>query len=93
MAESKRPMTQREIAAARQKKKIGAMMTIYNKAKQAIPIQLRAPSGVDFYRGEQTVWLGTGRSDKFPVSRLYKDQIINQQKAGRLLVISGTFDA
>lgn len=89
----KRPQTQREIAAARQKKIAPATMTIYNKAKQAIPIQLRAPKGVDFYRGEQTVWLDVGRSDKFPVSRLYKDQIINQQKSGRLLVISGTFDA
>jgi hypothetical protein len=89
----KKPQTQRDIAAARQKKSSGAMMTIYNKAKQAIPVQLKAPKGVDFYRGEQTVWLGVGRSDKFPISRLYKDQIINQQKAGRLLVISGTFDA
>lgn len=89
----KRPQTQREIAAARAKKAKGAMMTIYNKSKQAIPIQLRAPKGSDFFRSEQTVWLGVGRSDKFPVSRLYKDQIVNQQKAGRLLVIAGNFDA
>jgi hypothetical protein len=91
MAE-KKPQTQREIAASKQKTK-GGVMTIYNKSKQAIPIQLKAPKGVDFYRGEQTVWLDVGRTDKFPVSRLYKDQIINQQKAGRLLVISGSFDA
>lgn len=89
----KRPQMQREIAAARQKKANGKFMTIYNKSKQSIPIQLKAPAGVDFYRGEQTVWLDVGRTDKFPINRLYKDQIINQQKAGRLLVISGSFDA
>lgn len=90
---NKRPQTQREIAAARQQKSKGGVMTIYNKSKQSIPIQLKAPKGVDFYRGEQTVWLDVNKSEKFPVNRLYKDQIINQQKAGRLLVISGSFDA
>ena len=93
MANSKRPQTQREIAAAKKAKTAGGVMTIYNKSKQSIPIQLKAPKDVDFYRGEQTVWLGGGKTDKFPINRLYKDQIVNQQKAGRLLVISGSFDA
>ncbi len=88
-----KPKTQREIAAAKKLKTKGGVIAIYNKSRQSIPIQLKAPKGVDFYRGEQTVWLGVGKSDKFPANRLYKDQIINQQKAGRLLVISGSFDA
>ena len=95
MADQKnqRPLTQREI----QTKKINASksewVTLYNRLpKQAVQIQLRAPAGVDFYLGEQSVYVSAGQTAKFPVNRLYKEQIVNHQKAGRISVVSGSLD-
>ena len=88
---NKRPMTQREANDA--KKGSGGIITLYNRTRtQPVYIQLRAPRGVDFYLGEQTVVLHCGKTGKFPVNRLYKEQIVNHQKAGRLTIVSGNLD-
>lgn len=86
-----RPKTQKEIAQAKNAKI--KFVTLYNKTKnQPVYIQLRAPGGVDFYIGEQTVILHCGKNAKFPVSRLYKEQINNHMKAGRLQILSGNLE-
>lgn len=88
---AKRPLSQKEKAAA--KTENAGLVTLYNKSsKQPVPIQLKAPAGTDFYLGEQTVWLQRGKSAVFPVSRLIKEQIVNQQKMGFLLIVSGNLD-
>jgi hypothetical protein len=51
-----------------------------------IPIQLKAPVGVDFFAGEQTVSLNRGKSGRFPVSRLRATQVENLQKSGKIRV-------
>ena len=90
----RRKMTQKELAQAKAKNaKESAFITLYNRTKnQAVSIQLRAPKGVDFYRGEQTIMLHCGKTAKFPVSRLYKEQIINHTKAGRISILSGSLE-
>lgn len=85
---SKRPLTQREIRQQQTKKSKVAKVTIVNRCKkQTIPIQLRAPDGVSFWVGEQTVPLYPQRMAVFPENRLYWDQIRNFQKAGRIQII------
>lgn len=81
-----RPLTQREIRQQRKEKDSESYVMIHNTSKQSIPIQLRAPTGVDFYVGEQTIPLYPGKSGKFPKSRLIDNQLINLQKAGRIKV-------
>lgn len=74
-------------------KKESKFITLYNKSKnQPVSIQLRAPAGVDFYAGEQTVTLHCGKTAQFPSARLYKDQITNHIKAGRLSIVSGSLE-
>lgn len=86
-----RPATQRQIAQSKSEQ--SGYITLYNRTKnQTVQIQLRAPRGIDFYLGEQTIMLHCGKTAKFPVARLYKQQIINHQKAGRLAIISGSLD-
>lgn len=93
MADQKRPLSQREIQAAKIKANKTEWVTIYNRLpKQAVQIQLRAPAGVDFYLGEQSVYIAKGQTAKFPVNRLYKEQIVNHQKAGRISIVSGSLD-
>lgn len=91
--QNERPRTQREIQTARAKASKVEWITLYNRLpKQAVQIQLRAPAGVDFYLGEQSVYIPKGQTAKFPVNRLYKEQIVNHQKAGRISIISGSLD-
>lgn len=91
--QKKKPMTQREIQTSKIKATKAESVTLYNRLpKQAIQIQLRAPAGVDFYLGEQCVYMSAGETAKFPVDRLYKEQIINHQKAGRISILSGSLD-
>lgn len=91
--QNKKPMTQREIQTSKIKNSKTEWVTIYNRLpKQAVQIQLRAPAGVDFYLGEQSVYIPKGQTAKFPVNRLYKDQIVNHQKAGRISIVSGSLD-
>jgi hypothetical protein len=88
---AKRPITQREITKA--KNSSLAYVTLCNKTtNQPVSIQLRAPNGVDFYIGEQTVILHCGKTGKFPVSRLIREQIVNHQKAGRISIVSGSLE-
>lgn len=85
---SKRPLTQRELKQQRAKKAPIAKVTIINRCKkQMVPIQLKAPDGVSFWVGEQTVPLYPLRMAVFPENRLYWDQIRNFEKAGRIQVI------
>jgi hypothetical protein len=88
----KRHLSQRELAQAKSAQE-SAFITLYNRTKsQAVSIQLRAPKGVDFYIGEQTIILHCGKTAKFPISRLYKEQIVNHTKAGRISILSGSLD-
>ena len=91
MSEKKpvRPLTQREIRDRKNKAANVVYVTIINKMdSQTIPIQLRAPSGHDFFSGEQTIMLYPKRMGRFPQHRLYAEQIENFQKAGRIQVLS-----
>ena len=85
---SKKPLTQRDIRSRKTKRSDIVKVTIINKCnKQMIPIQLRAPEGVSFWVGEQTVPLYPKRMAVFPENRLYWDQIRNFEKAGRIQII------
>ena len=86
-----RPPTQRELKARQAKKT--TFISLYNRSRHSVSIQLKAPPGVDFYIGEQTCPVLPGKVGKFPVDRLYKEQITNHQKAGRIKIISGSLDA
>jgi hypothetical protein len=83
MAKRTRPLTQREIKKAQETEEY---IIIHNICKQMIPIQLKAPVGVDFFAGEQTVSLNRGKSGRFPVSRLRATQVENLQKSGKIRV-------
>ena len=83
-----RPLTQREIRRKKAKAANIKYVTIINKLNsQTIPIQLKAPSGHDWFVGEQTVMLYPKRMGKFPQNRLYPEQIRNFQKSGRIQVL------
>ena len=56
MSKKNRPLTQREIRRQKKQAKEVKYVVIINRSNsQTIPIQLRAPKGVDFFVGEQTV--------------------------------------
>lgn len=88
-----RALTQKQIAAQRALQKKNAKqeyVMLYNRStKHPLPLQLKAPRGVDFYVGDQTIRLSPGERCQFPVSRLYQGQVSNLIKAGRLAVLSG----
>lgn len=87
-----RPLTQREIRQLKRAQKADIKyITIINKSKkQTVPIQLKAPTGEDFFVGEQTVPLYPLKSARFPEHRLYKEQITNFQKQGRIQVLNAS---
>jgi hypothetical protein len=87
---AKRPLTQREIKKSKKAARSDEMVIIINKDKQMVPIQLRAPGGYTFWQGEQTIPLLPKRMSKFPKNRLYQEQIINLQKAGRIQVLDAS---
>ena len=88
---AKRPLTQRELRQQKRKKQNIRYVTIINRSKkQTVPIQLRAPVGIDFFVGEQTVPLYPQRMAKFPENRLYDEQIKNFQKQGRIQVLNAS---
>ncbi|MHA2068093.1 MAG: hypothetical protein ACXABY_27345 [Candidatus Thorarchaeota archaeon] len=85
----RRPLTQREIRQQKEKAANIKYVTIINKLNgQTIPIQLKAPSGHDWFAGEQTVMLYPKRMGRFPQDRLYPEQIKNFQKSGRIQVLN-----
>ena len=87
----RKPLTQRELRALKKKQTNVEQVVIVNKSKsQTVPIQLKAPPGIDWFVGEQTVPLYPKRMSKFPKSRLYMDQITNYQKQGRIQVIKSS---
>lgn len=86
-----RPLTQREIRRQKKQAQEVKYVVIINKSKsQTIPIQLKAPNGVDFFVGEMTVPLYPKRMGKFPEHRLYQEQITNFQKQGRIQVLNAS---
>jgi len=87
---AKRPTTQREIRDQKKTDQNVKFVTILNVSKQAIPVQLRAPDGVSFFVGEQTIVVLPGKTANLPENRIYDHQINNHQKAGRLKVLSAT---
>jgi hypothetical protein len=87
----RRPLTQRELRQQKQRRKDVNYVTIINRSKkQTVPIQLKAPVGVDFFVGEQTIPLYPLRMAKFPENRLYSEQIRNFQKQGRIQVLNAS---
>lgn len=83
-----RPLTQRELKQQKKNNQQQEYVIVVNKTKnQMVPIQLKAPPGVDWFAGEQTVQLYPHKMARFPKSRLYLEQIDNYQKAGRVSVI------
>ena len=86
-----RPLTQRELRQQKRRREDVNYVTIINRSKkQTIPIQLKAPIGVDFFVGEQTIPLYPRRMAKFPENRLYAEQIRNFQKQGRIQVLNAS---
>ena len=79
-----RPLTEREIRQAKRERDAEEYIVIYNISKMSIPIQLQPPAGVDFFQGEQTIYLHKGKSGRFPKSRLRDNQIQNLRKSGRI---------
>lgn len=67
-------------------KKKSAIVRIYNRSKQMIPIQVRAP-GSDFYTNEQQVRIDPGKDVALPKSHLRMDQIENLQKRRMIQVV------
>ncbi len=63
-----------------------AVVRIYNKSRQMIPLQIRAPGG-DFYASEQQVRLRPGKDALLPKSHLMMDQILNLQQKRMIRVI------
>jgi len=87
--DSQKPLTQRELRKNKQNSEKVEYVTIINKSRnQTVPIQLKAPKGVDFFLGEQTVPLYPNKMAKFPKNRLYMEQIHNYEKSGRIRVVS-----
>lgn len=88
-----RPLTQRELRALKKNKeqRTSEKVTIINRsATQTLPIQLKAPAGVDWFVGEQTVMLYPRKQASLPKHRLYEDQISNYQKQGRISVLKSS---
>lgn len=83
----KRPMTVREMQAAKKKKTDRGTITIYNDSKQMVPIHLDAPEGVDFYVGAQDVRLKPGQTYKFRKNRIRMEQITRLRKQGFIQVL------
>lgn len=87
---AERPLTQREIKKNRAERSNVEKVVVLNvSAKQAINIQLKAPEGMSFWSGEQTVSIHPRKMVSLPKHRLYVDQIINLRKSGRIQVLSG----
>jgi len=87
----RRPLTQREIKQAKKASKEIKKVVIVNRSKkQTVPIQLKAPKGMDFFVGEQTVMLYPQRMSTFPKHRLYQEQINNYLKAGRIQMVDSS---
>jgi hypothetical protein len=86
-----RPLTQRELRQQKQKVEKAERIVIINRSgNQTVPIQLKDPPGVDFFVGEQTVFLYPKRMAKFPKDRLYAEQINNFRKQGRIQVLNAS---
>jgi hypothetical protein len=63
-----------------------AVLRVYNRSRQLVPIQLRPPHG-DFFRQEQAVYLGPGKTVTLPKSHLNEQQISNLQKSRHLQIV------
>ena len=86
MVNEGKPLTQREIRSTKREKEKGGKQTVivHNISKQTIQLQLAPPDGVDFYAGEQTIFLFRGKSTRLPFNRVRMEQLTNLQKAGRI---------
>lgn len=72
----------------------GAIVRLYNRSTQMIPIQLKPPGG-DFFLHEQVAYLRPRQTVKVPKSHLNLDQIHNLQarRALQILFDSDTAEA
>ncbi len=67
----------------------GAVVRLYNRSSQMIPVQIKPPGG-DFFLHEQTVYLRPRQTVKVPKSHLNHDQIHNLQARRELQVLYDT---
>ncbi len=74
---------------AKAAKKHSAVVRLYNRSKQMIPLQVRAP-GADFFSNEQPVRLEPGKDVTLPKSYLLAAQVENLTKRRMLTV---TYDS
>ena len=70
-------------------KKHTATVRIYNRSKQMVPLQVRAP-GSDFFSNEQQVRILPGKDVTLPKSYLLPDQVENLTKRRMITV---TYDS
>ena len=63
-----------------------AVVRIYNRSKQVIPLQVKPPGG-DFFLHEQAVQLRPGKTVKLPKSYVNEAQIDNLQRRQQVQVI------
>lgn len=67
-------------------KKKSAIVRLYNRSKQMIPIQVRTPGG-DFFTSEQQIRVNPGKDVALPKSHLRMEQIENLQKRRMIQVV------
>lgn len=83
---AKRPLTQKEI----QKKKAPAkeVITIHNRSRQLIKINIKTAPGSDFYYSSRDVDLYPGKIVTLPKSRLWPTQLSRLQKRGMISILA-----
>jgi hypothetical protein len=92
---AKRPLTMREMRAAKTASNEGGIMMLLNISKQLVHVHLKPPlvngnKRADFYVGAQDVPLKPGQSYKFRKNRLWIEQVTRLCKQRCLQVISDT---
>lgn len=68
------------------------VVRIYNRSKQLVPLQVRAP-GSDFFTNEQQVRIPAGQDVLLPKTHLRQDQIENLCKRGIIKVVYDSDEA
>jgi hypothetical protein len=83
----KRPLTVKQIQAAKKKEDDKGEVVIMNISGQLVPIHQRAPKGVDFYFGAEDIRLRPNERHTFKKSRLWMSQIDKLRKQRKIQII------
>ena len=67
----------------------GHTITVYNRGRQVIPLQVKPPGG-DFFLHEQTVHLHPGKHVTIPKSYANSSQIKNLQAKRQIQILADT---